>query len=89
MPEIANLSTDRSLVDTKVVAENDRLTRSQRQQATAEPEQTALSSAVRAGEMDDLALTDLERHSSEQRKSISESDCVTKKYGGLHGIAQC
>jgi hypothetical protein len=39
--------------------------------------------------MDDLALTDLERHSSEQRKSISESDCVTKKYGGLHGIAQC
>ena len=36
-----------------------------------------------------LALTNLQRHSSEQRESVGESDCLTKKYGGRHGIAQC
>jgi hypothetical protein len=38
--------------------------------------------------MDDLALTDIERHSSEQGKPIGEGDCLTKTYGKRHGFAQ-
>ena len=89
MSQVADLSAHLSSIDGEVVTEDDRLSRAQRQQATAEPQQAALPGAVRAGEVDDLAFADLERHSSEERESIGEGDGLTKMNGGRHGIAQC
>src|SRR5579872_2200427 len=84
VPEQADVTAHSAAVRGEVVAEHGRLAGRERDEAGAQTEQARLASPVRALEMDDLALGDVQRHPCEQGEVACEGDRLAEADGGRH-----